>query len=202
MRKATLLVCLAFLCASLGSAGEGEAAKPPARPRFHRHTLAAGFAKFSWQQKRRPWYEHVLWYLPSRAADLIDCVGIEIGAGVGGHFNLHATRFLQVGYGYEESYRVGLMSRYPITVAEELGDAAFLWYWKTDVLRQTVAGRPPDVLLTEKDVAAEYHKEADPLGIGFSLFPGILGISVELKPHEVFDFLKGFLTIDSLGDDL
>ena len=183
------------LCLGRSAAGaEGEATRC-------RHTLKGMFTRFSWQRHKRPWYEHVLWYLPSRAADLLDCVGIEVGAGVGAHANIHATRLLQLGIGREESVRVGLMSRYPVVVDQELRERAAGWWWELDLRRNTVLGAAPSVDICESDVARRYYKAADPAGFGVSLFPGIVGISVELKFHEVVDFVKGFATLDSRGDD-
>jgi hypothetical protein len=205
VRHWTTVVTL-MLVASLGAVWAGEAA-PEAeaemgeKPECYQHSLKNSLCKFSWQLNERPWYEHVLWYVPNRALDLLDCVGVEIGAGQGIHANVHATRLLQLGAGQASSTRVGLMSRYPLVVEEDLDEATIGWWWDLDLQRETVAGAAPAVDLNEDQVCARYNPAVDPAGIGVAIFPGIIGANVELKLHEVLDFAKGFLTIDSLEDD-
>ncbi|MFP4056544.1 MAG: hypothetical protein ACLF0G_06725 [Candidatus Brocadiia bacterium] len=182
-------------------AEEAPAEAPAAERECYKHSLKRSLCTFSWQAKKRPWYQHVLWYVPSRVADLVDCVGIELGAGKGAHANVHATRLLQFAGGKEASTRVGLMGRYPVVVKQDLAETAAGWWWDLDLARETTWGAAPAVDLDAPGVCAEYHKAVDPAGIGVAVFPGVVGVSVELKLHEVLDFVKGFATIDSYGDD-
>jgi hypothetical protein len=169
---------------------------------MYHHTLGGMFGRFSWQEHKRPWYEHVLWYFPSRGADLLDIIGIEAGWGWGAHANFHATRFAQLGIGRTRATWAGLMSRYPVVVDQEVDEKALLWLWRFDLSRKTLSGQTPEKLeLSAADILPTYHKEVDPLGLGAAFFFGTVGLSFELKPHELLDLIKGFLTIDSVGDD-
>ncbi|MFW6163801.1 MAG: hypothetical protein ACODAJ_13610 [Planctomycetota bacterium] len=196
MRATYAAGCL-LLAGAVVAAGDA-----PVRAEPFRHTLRGMFAKSSIGLKQRPWHQHVLYYLPSRALDLVDCIGLELGIGRGGHVNVRATRLLQVGYGYAESTRIGLESRHPGVVEEELRERAAGWWWLFELQRQPIRGGGARLDICEADVASRYIKEVDPAGIGVSLFAGVVGVSVELKTHEVLDFIKGFATIDSIEDDL
>ena len=57
------------------------------------------------------------------------------------------------------------------------------------------------LVVGEADIGKEYHKAVDPAAIGVSLFPGIVGVSAEVKGHELIDFVLGILTLDPLDDD-
>ena len=179
--------------------GAARGATDEGKPRSH--SLRGMLGKSSWSLKRRPLFEHVLLYVPNRLADLVDCVGIEAGAGWGGHVNVHATRSLQLGYGREESLRAGLMSRRPVVVEQSLSEKALGWWWELDLRRDTLMGRADDIDIGEDDVAKKYYKAADPVGIGLAVFPGIFGVSAEIKGHELVDFVLGFLTLDPIEDD-
>jgi len=187
-------VAVGMLCCGLARAGE-EA------PKKKSHAPGSMFGAFSWQKNDRPWYMEVAWYLPSRGADLLDIVGIEVGAGIGVHANIHATRYLQLGFGREYATRAGLMSRYPLVVDVELEDKAFGWKWEFDLKRETLLGAAESIDIGDEDVFKGYYKEVDPAAIGLSVFPGIVGASAEIKPHEIVDFILGIFTVDSLGDD-
>jgi len=201
-RKGVAVALAGLICLGVGSASAGEPPAGPAEePRFHQHTLRGMFCKFSWQAKKRPWYQHVLWYVPSRLADALDMVGIGVGGGYGIHANVHATRFLQLAIGRHYSTWAGLMSRYPVVVDQEVDERAIGWWWRVDLSRRTRLGQAPDLDIGEDEVLKTYHKAVDPAGVGAAVFYGIVGVSVEIKLHEVLDFLKGLVTIDSLEDD-
>jgi hypothetical protein len=203
-RKGLVVVAVLINALGLGAAtatAMEATATAQGDSKAYKHTLKGALGKFSWQLKKRPVYQHVLWYLPSRVADLLDCVGVEIGGGLGIHANVHATRLLQLGIGREMSSRVGLMSRYPVVVDQELDEKAIGWWWRMDLRRETLLGQAPDVELGEDEVARTYNKAVDPAAIGVAAFPGAFGVSAEVKLHEVLDFVKGIFLIDSLEDD-
>ncbi|MFP4056543.1 MAG: hypothetical protein ACLF0G_06720 [Candidatus Brocadiia bacterium] len=200
MRGRLAVLAIAVACAWGVGGAAALAAEEAAEPRPS-HSLSRMFASFSWQAKRRPWYHHVLWYLPSRGADLLDCVGLEIGGGIGMHGNVHLTRYLQLGMGREYSSRAGLMSRYPVVVDREIDETALGWYWDMALARKTLLGHAQDLDIRAREAREGYYKEVDPAGIGVSVFPGAFGASAEVKLHEVVDFALGLFTIDSLGDD-
>ena len=191
----------AMLAASAAAAGE-PAPGPQPPPKRLRHPLGGIRGRSSIATKKRPWHQHVLLYLPSRALDMVDCLAFEVAAGEGLHANLHATRALQLGYGHQESTRVGLNGRHVGFVDEELRETALGWWWELDLKRLNLRGSSPTLDICEADVGARYYKEADPAGVGLALFVGLFGTSVELRLYEVADLLEGFLTFDPSEDDL
>jgi hypothetical protein len=211
MRYGCALWLAAALCfpASRLAAGEAAPPKAPEPPKAGTDHPTPKGMRFSWQEHKRPWYQHVLWYLPSRGADLLDAIGIEFGttfssqgAHPGVHANLHATRFMQLGIGRVYGTWAGMMGRYPVVVEQDLDEKAIGWWWRYSVGRKTLHGATPKNLeISQDEVLREYHPEVDPLGIGGTFFFGVAGVSLELKPHELLDFIAGLLTIDSRGDD-
>jgi len=195
-------IAVALIVGGSAALAGQSAGEPDAQPARFQHSLKGMFAKTSIALHKRPWYEHALWYLPSRALDLVDIVGLELAAGRGFHANLRATRLLQLGCGRQESTRVGINSRHVGIVDEQLTESAAGWWWRLDLRRDTLRGAARDLDICEADVAARYCKEADPTAVGISLFAGFIGISAELRIHELGDFIKGFATIDSIEDDL
>ena len=201
MAAAALVACMGMGTALAGEAAAKPAGAPPKAPTFHQHSLKRMFLKFSWQAKERPFYEHVLWYLPSRVADLLDIVSFEVGVGKGAHANVHVTRLMQLGVGSQKSTVVGLMCRYPVVAKQELDETSLGWWTKFHDKRTTAWGPAPDLDHTEKEAFVTYRKEFAPAGVGVSLFAGVVGINVQVRWHEFHDFVKGFLTIDAHDDD-
>ncbi len=210
MRRGCAVSVMALLCVLAGRGVAGQAAPPePPKPRTYGQTMAGAFGRFSWQEHKRPWYEHVLWYLPSRGADLLDVLGIEFGttissAGVhpGVAANFHATRFMQLGIGRVYGTWAGMMGRYPVVVEQDLDEKALGWWWRYDLSRKTRHGQTPEKLeLSQDEVLRAYHPEVDPLGIGGSFFFYAVGFSFELKLSEMVDLIVGFATLDPMGDD-
>jgi hypothetical protein len=186
-----VLVALAWCPLARG----GEAEKPPC------HSLRGIFGRSSFDLKKRPLYANILLYVPNRLYDVLDCIGLEAGAGKGAHVNIRLTRMLQFAYGREQSLRAGLVGRRPLMVDQQLEERAIAWWWQLDLRRETVMGAADDIDIGEADAAKEYYSVADPTAIGVSVFPGIVGLSAELRGHELLDLLLGLLTIDPLDDD-
>jgi len=213
MRYRFAMWLAAALCFSASRLAGGEAAPPkapePPTPRTYGQTMAGAFSRFSWQEHKRPWYEHVLRYFPNRGADLLDLLGIEFGTTIssegvhpGVHGNIHATRFMQLGVGRVYGTWSGMMSRYPVFVEQDLDEKAAGWWWRYDVSRKTLRGATPEKLeLNQSDILRQYHKEVDPLGIGGTFFFAAVGMSFELKLSELVDLIVGFATLDPMGDD-
>jgi hypothetical protein len=200
-----VLVLAVILSVSEHDVLAGEAAPPKAGTD---HPAPRGM-RFSWQEHRRPWYEHVLRYLPSRGADLLDVLGIEFGTTIssgsvhpGVHANIHATRFMQLGIGRVYGTWAGMMSRYPVVVEQDVDEKALGWWWRFEMSRKTLHGQTPEKLeISQEDVLRKYHPEVDPFGIGGTFFFYAVGLSFEVKLSELLDLVAGFLTLDPLGDD-
>ena len=176
-----------------------QAAEEPAPPPLH--SLRGMFGHSSFNLKKKTLFQNLFWYIPNRLFDVVDILGLEVGAGTGIHGNVHLTRRLQAGAGRADSLRVGLMSRYPGMVDERLREKAFGWWWEFDLKREKVMGSTINIDISEADARAKHYKEADTAAVGLSLFAGVVGLSVDLKTHEVADLLLGILTLDPLRDD-
>ena len=192
---ALLIVAVAAPMAVAVAAAEAEEPKPPS------HSLRGMFGHSSFNLKKKTLIQNLFWYIPNRLYDVADILGLEVGAGTGVHANVHLTRRLQLGAGRQKSLRAGLMSRYPGMVDEQLREKAFAWWWELDLKREKVMGGTETLDISEADVRKKHYKEVDTAGLGVAVFAGVVGVSVELKGHELADLLLGFLTLDPLRDD-
>lgn len=130
---------------------------------------------------KRPLWKKIIFYLPSRALDLIDIVRIDVGVGLSTGVVARVTKWGQVGYRTMSpaSLRVGLRGRkLPIFIerSSEFGIGPAFVQSHDRVVTPLELGLGADVL-----IAGAY-----------------LGVSID----ELVDFLGGWVGIDFKDDDL
>ncbi len=122
----------------------------------------------------------VLFYLPNRAFDFFDIFRADVGIGSSGGAVIRASRYGQIGYRYVEpvSYRLGIRGRrFPFFIERDSEYGVGGDFVQSDARHVT----PLEV----------------GLGLDLVLVGGYLGASLD----EAWDFLKGWVLIDSKSDD-
>ena len=156
----------------------------------------------------RPVAIRALLYLPDRLVDLLDVITMEAHVGVGAYADLHLTRGAQaaagargvVGLGtYGARTIVGSRAQanagvtvLPAGASAQSGALVSAAGIRTGV--QTLAGlhRPTD---------AYYQTFEDYWALGTSLTIGCIGLTAEIHPLQLADFVLGLALIDVLRDD-
>ncbi|MFC1737285.1 hypothetical protein ACFL1X_14330, partial [Candidatus Hydrogenedentota bacterium] len=67
--------------------------------------------------------------------------------------------------------------------------------------QENIAGTIQDFNLKKEGNTALYKWKRDYLGVGASLFAGVLGVEAEARPLEMIDFVTGIIGFDLRGDD-
>ncbi|MEI6234571.1 MAG: hypothetical protein WCT04_16070 [Planctomycetota bacterium] len=143
-------------------------------------------------------------YFLSRWYDLIDIVDFSFGAGPGFLINAHATKFVQVGFGYSDAYRIGFRGRSAGVWREKRLEAgvSILYYQK--VKRERITGWVEDFRADKMDLdtATVYANNNDRAysGIGATIHALIL-VDVNIRPMQAADFILGWFGVDILDDD-
>ena len=146
----------------------------------------------------------ILWYLPNRVCDLIDCFTVEVGVGEIG-FDVALTRYCTFGAGIGSSYMTGWSVNDQNGIYKQQS-----WYADFFNLRAGSTYRRPVLgdyrsiygsFSGPVDVAAMLDNGAeDPFAIGVKA-GCYVGVNFQLHPVEFLDFLAGFIFIDFKGDD-
>lgn len=155
--------------------------------------------------------DKLLWYLPNRICDLVDCFTIEIGGGPNARLDLHLTQACCLGAGYGNEYLFGWDRRFfggekRFGEFDSIGYKADLFYLdveKRDI--NNVFGSLPSYSVNHSGVvdinAPEYEsKKRDFWALGIDL--GLLyNVKVEIHPVAIADFIAGLFFIDIEKDD-
>ena len=146
----------------------------------------------------------IVWYLPNRLSDIVDCFTVEAGIGEIG-FNLYLTRYATFGAGVGHSYMTGWsVNDQNGLYCEQSWYANFLQLCKGDTSRRTICGdyvqfyRYSNGAVDISQMISE--KAEDPFAIGVKA-ACYVGFKFQFHPVELADCLAGFLFIDFRGDD-
>ena len=161
--------------------------------------------------------EKLLFYVPNRIVDALDCFSLNLGVGLGVRAELQGTRAVTVGGGIQDN----VFTLYKDYNRQYGGGIQSGWYWsliagEEDMRRDPVFGwvRPywDSFGWVDGDFSAGIPspegRSYDPIDgardywqIGGALGGLIFG-EVYLHPIEGFDFVLGFFLIDFKNDDL
>jgi hypothetical protein len=170
--------------------------------------LAASLPTQAEPSRRSPIY-NVVFYLPNRIVDLLDCVSFGVGipsvpflfpSSV--HANAHVTRAFQAGAGtthglflgkdYSREFAWALIHNElaigPLTVAE-----------LKHTTRESASVERVGILLPSDEPFAKKHMDYWAIGAHAGMLP--VAVSADVHPVEIVDALLGFLFIDILDDD-
>ncbi len=147
---------------------------------------------------------NILWYLPNRICDLVDCFTGEIGVGEIG-IDLKLTRYAEFGTGIGTAYMTGWsINRQNGLYMQRSYYANFLQLSASDTVRKTICG---DYIPTygsnsgTVDIENMLKQNAeDPFAIGIKA-GCYINFRFELHPVEIADFIAGIFFIDFKGDD-
>jgi len=150
-------------------------------------------------------------YFWDRFLDLTDIVQVDLAFGDGFLFNLHSTKWMQVGAGYRDGVCFGFLPRSFGMWYEDRteGGVAFLpianMYWK-NIKREALWG---STTLFDHDVEYKGVDHMSKVGnwhdLGVSLHLAVIGADVTVSPFQAFDFVLGFfgmpflIPIDPIG---
>ena len=159
-----------------------------------------------------PVWDAILWYLPNRICDLVDCFTIEIGGGLNARLDLHLTQAIALGAGYGNEYMVGWDRRYfggEKRWSEQFDGLSYkadLFYLGIEKRKiENLFGNFPSYVVDRRGVininAPEYDRgKRDFWAIGLDL--GLLyNIKLEIHPLAIVDFITGLFFIDIEKDD-
>lgn len=146
----------------------------------------------------------ILWYLPNRLVDLLDCFTLEAGVGEGG-LNLQLTRYATFGANIGYSGMIGWSFNRQIGVyTQRIWNADFLHINGSDISRKSVLGNYRTVFRVHNGPAdIEYligEQAFDPYAIGVRA-GCYFNFQFQFHPVELADFAAGLLFIDFKKDD-
>jgi hypothetical protein len=138
-------------------------------------------------------------YPVNRIADLLDVATVNLGFGLGLHFNGHATRALQLGAGGSVMSKLGLDGRRAGMFHETRGELSALFFTMERYKRTRAFGPIPEAdTSTARDRL--YLDARRFTGVGAGVSAAIVGVEVEAKPSEAVDFLLGVFGVDLKRD--
>lgn len=159
-------------------------------------------------EKRRKTYAEIgsaiLWYLPNRLGDLLECFTFEVGIGDIG-VDLSLTRYATFGAGVGYAYMTGF----------GFNDQNGLYrqrYWNADFLnlrlgeidRRNICGDYQNLRQRYKGEInideMKFKAIEDPYAVGVKA-SCYVGVNFQLHPVEFLDFLAGWFFIDFKDDD-
>ncbi|MEQ8822730.1 MAG: hypothetical protein RLY93_21035 [Sumerlaeia bacterium] len=173
-----------------------------------RQRNALGYNKGIRPDFARPWWAHVLLYLPDRFLDGVDLVTFDLHFGFGAYVDAHVTHMLQAMLGARAISGIGLHQGRSLGVetAAESGIGILPFGAHTMVGSRAgtsgVATGQYGVAGFISPYAERFQYYEDYYAIGASVTAGILGVSVDVHPVQLGDFLLGIFTFDFLNDDL
>ena len=150
-------------------------------------------------------------YLPNRALDALDAIGVNVSLGLGLHGNAHATRFAQLGAGSNSSvHRFGNLGREVGVVEEERREMLYgpvgsqqlkhvAGYGTWQDLEIDIRGSILNVMPEEREM---WRSKRDRAGIGIVAHLLVVGAQLEFRPREACDFFLGCIGIDFMNDDM
>lgn len=132
-------------------------------------------------QGGKPWWEHVLLWLPNRVMDLIDVFRVDVGVGPAAGGIIRVTRYGQVGYRemMPGSLRVGDFGR----------------DWPVMVEDSNEMGIGPNFIRSKDRKVCPGE-----IGVGADAF--IVGAYGGICVEELLDFVAGIFFLDVMDDDI
>jgi len=146
----------------------------------------------------------ILWYIPNRICDLVDCFTFEVGVGEIG-LDLSLTRYATFGAGVGYAYITGFgFNNQNGLFRQQNWYADFLNLRLGETDRKNICGDYKAFRQRYKgEIDIEKMKESgceDPYAIGVKA-SCYAGVNLQLHPVEFLDFLAGFIFIDIKDDD-
>ena len=146
----------------------------------------------------------ILWYLPNRIHDLIDCFTVEVGVGEIG-VDIKLTRFAEFGAGIGNAYMTGWsVNRQNGLYMQRSYYANFLQLTAADTVRKAICGDYYTIYGLQSGTAdidrMIKEKAEDPFAIGVKA-GCYVNFRFLLHPTEFADFIAGIFCIDFSGDD-
>lgn len=176
---------------------------PPELRALFEPSLAGSNRAFRLPLERPLWQRIALW-LPDRLLDLCDVVSFDVAFGIGLYADVHVTRAVQLaaggrtslGVGWHDGRSLGTLLQSESGLAYGPYDAILFGSGTADVFgasRMSGAHSPFDPL---------YQGVRDYWAVGGAVHALLIGVSVDVHPLEIADFVAGVFTYDWLGDDL
>lgn len=152
----------------------------------------------------RPLWQRIALYLPDRLLDLCDVVSFDLAFGIGLFADVHVTRAAQLGAGARTS--LGLGWHEGRSLGRLLLAESGMSYLGQDV--QAFGGGTSDVFGIGR--LDGMHSPLDPLyqdwrdywAVGAGAHLVFLGVSVDVHPLQLADFVAGLVGLDWLDDDM
>lgn len=158
-----------------------------------------------------PMTRRVLWYLPNRFFDVLDCGKLSIGIGPGMGLEIYVTKIIWVSYLNYRSWRLGFDGR-TMGVYEDgqyrrwrISEWHLAEWYGTDAAAGKIPiwalsnFRPHEApLMDGKPAVAEIEKNAWDVGATVHF---LIGADILARPGEVFDLLFGLWGDDPSEDD-
>ena len=150
-------------------------------------------------------------YLPNRALDALDAIGVNVSLGLGLHGNAHATRFAQLGAGSNSSvHRFGFLGREVGVVEEERREMLYGPVGSEQLMHLAGYGSWQDididvrgaVLNVQPEDREAWRNKRDLSGVGAVLHLFVVGAQLEFRPREACDFFLSCIGIDFMKDDM
>lgn len=147
----------------------------------------------------------LLWYLPNRFIDLLDCFTLEAGVGEFA-FDLYLTRYATFGAGTGYNHAAGFdFNRQYGLYKEKEYHADFLTFSNYETVRSNLAGTyisEHKFNISNADIInyPQLNKNSDPYAIGVKAAFGP-GVKFQFHPVEFADFIAGLFLIDFKNDD-
>lgn len=141
-------------------------------------------------------------YLKDRVNDLADLVRISGGVGPGFDFDLCASRYLQLGIGYYDTARLGIVGREIGIWKEESFDFNVIGPFFGETNRRNLWSNVEDYPQShERLMASVYDEDRTWLGLSGRIHALLAGVELGVEPVELADLVLGIFTIDLLKDD-
>lgn len=185
------------LCAALLlPAGASAAQKAAETTTAETKTCATQSSAFSRLGKK------LLWYIPDRCMDLVDCFSCEFGFGANIRTNLLLTKWAPLGAGAGPTTMIGWNgSRQGGIYMLKGANADFFCSHAADQDQTWIMGNYVNLTDSGKDAPLYVQQYKDPLTIGFE--GGCIG-NVKFMIHlsSIADFIAGIFLIDLQDDDV
>jgi hypothetical protein len=152
--------------------------------------------------------KHLLFYIPDRILDALDIFSFDLHFGLGAFANVHATRAVQVGAGLRSKAGLGWHNQRSLGFAAEsevgvsvlgLGAQSFAGSMAGTSGVFTTGNSLAGLHLPSSDLYQEYR---DYWAIGADVTAGLIGVSVDIHPIQIFDLIGGLFLIDFARDDI
>lgn len=154
----------------------------------------------------------LLWYIPNRICDLVDCISLEIGAGPNARVDVYLTHAFALGGGFGDSYLLGWDRRFfggekrlGLFMNEFGSDGHFFFLEHQVYSHRNWFGNFPSfeedrngiIEFGSKPFSAKYVDFWE-IGVDVGL---LVNVKVMVHPVSICDFITGLICIDLENDD-